>query len=214
MDFAKLREENISRTNLYALISRLMMIEVDSEFLSTIEGDEYIMELLPNYRDWGKRKEFTQEKIINEYLNVDYTSLFLMHMVPYESFYRRDDQMVESGGDNPVIELYNSLDFRVDLGKARIVSADHIGVELEFIYMLCNAIDKAIEAKDSEGVCELLSVQRGFMRDHLLQWAPMFLINMRRESRTPLYHDASELTMEFLLSDYEYLTALVGEVCN
>ena len=86
MDFAKLREENRSRTNLYALISRLMMIEVDSEFLSTIEGDEYIMELLPNYRDWAKRQEFTQEKIINEYLNVDYTSLFLMHMVPYESF--------------------------------------------------------------------------------------------------------------------------------
>jgi len=214
MDFEKLKEENISRTNLYALISRLMLIEVDEAFLKMIEDDEYIMELLPNYRDWTKRGEYSSEQLIKEYLNVDFTSLFLMHMVPYESFYTRDDQMIESGGENPVIDLYNSLDFRVDLGKARIVSADHIGVELEFIYMLCNAIDKAIEAKDSEGVCELLNVQKGFMRDHLLQWVPMFLINMRRESRTPLYHDASELATEFLLSDYEYLNSTIEEVCN
>ncbi len=213
MDFAQLKQENISRTNLYALISRLMLIEVDEDFLKTIESDELIMELLPHYRDWSKRKEHSHSKLINEYLNVDFTSLFLMHMVPYESFYVRDDQMVESGGDNPVIELYNSLDFRVDLSKARIVSADHIGVELEFVYMLCNALDKAIEAKDREGVCELLNVQKGFLRDHLLQWVPMFLINMRRESRTPLYHDASELSLEFLLSDYEYLTQSL-EICR
>jgi len=213
MDFAQLKQENISRTNLYALISRLMLIEVDEDFLKTIEGDELIMELLPNYRDWSKRKEHSRSKLISEYLNVDFTSLFLMHMVPYESFYVREDQMIESGGDNPVIELYNSLDFRVDLGKARIVSADHIGVELEFVYMLCNALDKAIEEEDREGVCELLNVQKGFLRDHLLQWSPMFLINMRRESRTPLYHDASELALEFLLSDYEYLTQTL-EVCR
>ncbi len=213
MDFAQLKQENISRTNLYALISRLMLIEVDEDFLKTIEGDELIMELLPNYRDWSKRKEHSRSKLISEYLNVDFTSLFLMHMVPYESFYVREDQMIESGGDNPVIELYNSLDFRVDLGKARIVSADHIGVELEFVYMLCNALDKAIEEEDKEGVCELLNVQKGFLRDHLLQWSPMFLINMRRESRTPLYHDASELALEFLLSDYEYLTQTL-EVCR
>jgi len=213
MDFEKLQQENRSRTNLYALISRLMLVEVDTAFLETIEGDEQIMELLPNYRDWGRRSEFDHKKLINEYLNVDFTSLFLMHMVPYESFYTRDDQMIESGGDNPIVDLYNSLDFRVDLAKARIVSADHIGVELEFLYMLCNAIDKAIKAEDSEGVCELLNVQKGFMRDHLLQWAPMFLINMRRESRTPLYHDTSELAMEFLFSDYEYLNETL-EVCN
>ncbi len=42
--------------------------------------------------------------------------------------------MIESGGDNPVLSLYNSFDFRVELDKARVVSPDHIGVELEFLY--------------------------------------------------------------------------------
>ncbi len=33
----------------------------------------------------------------------------------------------------------------------------------------------------------------------------MFLINMKREARTPLYHDGAELTLEFILSDFEYI---------
>jgi hypothetical protein len=42
----------------------------------------------------------------------------------------------------------------------------------------------------------------------------MFLINAKRESRTPLYHDGSELTLEFMLSDYEYVNAKLNEHCT
>ncbi|MDD2452138.1 MAG: molecular chaperone TorD family protein, partial [Sulfurovum sp.] len=146
--------------------------------------------------------------------NVDFTNLFLMHLVPYESFYTREDQMIESGGDNPVIALYNELDFRVELDRARVVSADHIGVELEFMYMLCTAQKKALDAGDKEGICELFQVQRAFLKEHLLEWAPMFLINAKRESRTPLYHDGTELTLEFLLSDFEYITQMLSDYCG
>jgi TorA maturation chaperone TorD len=104
-----------------------------------------------------------------------------------------------------VLSLYNALDFRVELDKARVVSPDHIGVELEFMFMLCSAMKKAVEVKDSEALEELLYVQKGFLQDHLLDWAPMFLINMKKESRTPLYHDGAELALEFLLSDFEYI---------
>jgi TorA maturation chaperone TorD len=203
MDINKQDLEN--RITLYALISRLMISEADSEFLKSIESDESILDLFPNYKNWDKRKGFSSDIIKEKYLDVDFTNLFLLHMVPYESFYTREDQMIESGGDNPVIELYNALDFRVELDKARVVSPDHIGVELEFMYMLCNAMKKAIEAEDKDGIEELLLVQKGFLADHLLQWAPMFLINMKKESRTPLYHDGAELTLEFLLSDFEYI---------
>ena len=208
-----MKQDIDNRIALYALISRLMMIEVDEQFLDQIESDEALLSLFPNYRDWQKRTEMAKKDLIEQYYNVDFTNLFLMHLVPYESFYRRDDQMIESGGDNPVIELYNELDFRVELDAARVVSADHIGVELEFMYMLCTAQKKALEADDKEGVCELLEVQRAFLKEHLLEWAPMFLINAKRESRTPLYHDGSELTLEFILSDFEYITAKLNEHC-
>ncbi len=207
-------QENIDqRIALYGLISRLMLKEVDADFLKNIEQDERLMEFLPNYRDWSKRNEFDVDELIEKQYNVDFTNLFIMHLVPYESFYVRKDQMIESGGDNPVLELYNALDFRVALSDARVVSPDHIGVELEFMYMLNVALKKALEADDKEGVCEVLQIQYGFLRDHLLEWAPMFLINVKKESRTPLYHDGAELTLEFMLSDFEYLTKKRGEVC-
>ncbi|MDD5405761.1 MAG: molecular chaperone TorD family protein [Sulfurovaceae bacterium] len=199
------KEEIENRTVLYSLISRLMISEVDCAFLKTIEKNEAILALFPNYQKWEKRSKLSCGELISTQYDVDFTNLFLMHLVPYESFYAREDQMLESGGENPVMILYNALDFKVELDKARVIGPDHIGVELEFMYMLCTAIGKAFEAKDTEGVQELLKIQKGFMKDHLLVWAPMFLIAMKKESRTPLYHDGSELALEFLLSDFEYI---------
>lgn len=210
----QMKQEIENRIALYALISRLMLVEVDDTLLKSIESDEAMLALFPNYKGWSKRSELSDEVLIDQYYNVDFANLFLMHLVPYESFYTREDQMIESGGDNPVVELYNELDFRVELDKARVVSADHIGVELEFMYMLCTAQKKALEADDKEGMCELLQVQRAFLKEHLLEWAPMFLINAKRESRTPLYHDGAELTLEFLLSDFEYITQMLATHCN
>jgi len=210
----EMKQEIENRIAIYALISRLMLVEVDEALLEQIESDEDLFSFFPNYQSWEKRETLSNKVLIEQYYNVDFTNLFLMHLVPYESFYTRDDQMIESGGDNPVLALYNELDFRVELEKARVVSADHIGVELEFMYMLCTALKKALEAEDAEGICELLQVQRAFMKEHLLEWAPMFLINVKRESRTPLYHDGSELALEFLLSDFEYVTSKLHEYCQ
>jgi TorA maturation chaperone TorD len=206
------KEEIENRITLYSLISRLMIIEADIEFLEFIESNKEILELFPNYKKWDKRREFSSTILKERYLDVDYANLFLLHLVPYESFYTRDDQMIESGGDNPVLNLYNTLDFKVELDKARVVSPDHIGVEMEFMYMLCEALKKAYEAEDKQGVKEILQVQNGFMQDHLLNWSPMFLINMKRESRTPLYHDGAELAMEFMLSDFEYINEKLEEL--
>ena len=212
MDLMKQEIEN--RIAIYALISRLMLVEVDETFLEQIESDADLLSFFPNYKAWDKRKVLSRKEMIEEHFNIDFTNLFLMHLVPYESFYTRDDQMIESGGDNPVLELYNELDFRVELDKARVVSADHIGVELEFMYMLCTALKKALDADDKDGICELLQVQRAFLKEHLLEWAPLFLINVKRESRTPLYHDGSELTLEFLLSDFEYVNEKLATHCQ
>jgi len=82
------------------------------------------------------------------------------------------------------------------------------------MYMLCDAQLKAIKADDKEGICELFQIQKGFLKDHLLEWGSMFLINAKRESRTPLYHDGSELALEFLLNDYEYVNEKLGTFCQ
>jgi len=210
----EMKQELENRIAIYGLVSRLMLMEVDEAFLTAIEKDENILNLMPNYKTWKKRDELALSTLITEHYNVDYTNLFIMHLVPYESFYTREDQMIESGGDNPLLDLYDALDFRVDLSRARVVSPDHIGIELEFMYMLNVALKKAVDAEDNEAICEVLQIQYGFLKDHLLEWMPLFLINAKRESRTPLYHDGCELTLEFLLSDFEYVTEKLATHCK
>ena len=199
----------LARINLYALISRVMMKEVDEELLETIEKDEVILSFFPNYMQWEKPKEIDKKSLKEQFLDVDFSNLFVLHLIPYESFYMREDQMLETGGDNPVVQIYNDYDFRVQLDKARAVSPDHIGIELEFMYMLADSEYKALESEDYEAAAEIARIERDFLKNHLLEWVPMFLQNVKAEAGTPFYYDAASLTLEFILNDYDYLCELL-----
>ncbi len=202
-------EQLQSRSNLYALLSRILMQELDDEMLDMIKNDETILEFMPNFKEWEERNTLENSALLGEYLNPDFTNISLLHLIPYETFYTRDDQKIETGGANPVTDMYSAYDFLVDFGTARVVSADHIGVELEFMHHLCEAQIKAGAENDPDAVNELIAVQKEFMNKHLLQWAPLYLLNAKYEARTPLYFDTADMALEFILSDNEYLSAAV-----
>lgn len=199
-------DEIIARSNLYALLSRILLQELDTETLQTLKTDETILEFFPHWNEWENRTTIPDQQLLEEYLNPDFVNLAILHLVPYETFYTRADQMIETGGANPVTDMYSAYDFVVDYEIARVVSADHIGIELEFMHHLCEAQKKAMEENDDEAIKELMEIQHRFLNTHLLKWAPMYLINMKYESRTPLYYDAAETALEFILSDNEMLS--------
>ncbi|MFK5937051.1 MAG: molecular chaperone TorD family protein [Sulfurimonas sp.] len=205
-----LRQQQISRINLYALTSRLLMSEVDEELLKSIEEDENMLSFFPTFQTWKRREEMDRKDLIAKYINVDFTNLFLLHLIPYESFYTREDQMMETGGDNPIQVMYNAYEFRVELDKARIMAGDHIGVEMEFMYKLCESELKALEDGEEKVALEIAHIQYGFLKDHILQWAPMFLLNVKSEAATAFYFDIADLALEFMMSDFEYLSERVN----
>lgn len=190
----------------YAFYSRIFMKEVDSDFMKMLDNED-IQEFFPNLSNWDLYKDISKEELINQYLNVDFAEISLVNLIPYESFYTREDGMIESGGDNPIYKFYEEFDFLVEKDKARVLSPDHIGVELEFLYKLCEAQVKALENQDIDIATELQNVQKSFMQTHLLKWAPLYLMNVKNEAQTPLYHDGAMTGLEFILSDYEYLNA-------
>ncbi len=190
----------------YALYSRLFMKEVDLDFLKKLENKD-IKEFFPNLYDWDLYKTVGKEELIQSHLNVDFAEISLVNLIPYESFYTREDGMIESGGDNPIYQFYEEFDYIVDKEIARVVSPDHIGVELEFMYMLCQAQVKAYDNHDELAAQKLKQLQKSFMEKHLLQWIPLYLINVKNEAQTPLYHDGAMTGLEFLLNDNEYLNA-------
>jgi TorA maturation chaperone TorD len=190
----------------YALYSRVFLKEVDSDFLKALENRD-IQEFFPNLAEWDLYKKLSKEDLVNQHLNVDFTEISLVNLIPYESFYLREDGMIESGGDNPIYKFYEQFDFVVEKDVARVLSPDHIGVELEFMYMLCQAEEKALKEEDTKAALELREIQKSFMETHILRWVPLYLINVKNEAQTPLYHDGAMTGLEFILSDYEYLNA-------
>ncbi len=194
-----------ARSNIYALLSRVLLQELDEETLIMIKNDENILDFFPTLKEWKPLKEVSNEKLLQEYLNPDFVNLSLLHLIPYETFYTREDQKIETGGANPVTDMYSAYNFMVDFEVARTISADHIGVELEFMHHLVEAEIKALEEDDAEAVKELKGIQSEFLNKHLLKWAPLYLINVKYEARTPLYYDAADMALEFMLSDNEYL---------
>ena len=195
-----------ARANIYALLSRVLLQELDAQMLKTIKNDENILEFFSTFKEWEPLKEVEEKKLLEEYLNPDFVNLSILHLIPYETFYTREDQKIETGGANPVTDMYSAYNFMVDYEVSRTISADHIGVELEFMHHLVEAEQKALTENDMPAVRELKGIQKEFLNKHLLQWAPMYLINMKFEARTPLYYDAADMALEFILSDNEYLT--------
>ncbi len=198
--------ETQARSNIYALLSRVLLQESDAILIDQIKSDDNMLALFPTFAVWEEGKRLSSTVLVAEHLDPDFSDISLLHLIPYETFYTRDDQMIETGGANPVTDIYSAYDFIVDYEVARVVSADHIGVELEFMHHLCEAQLKAEAQDDLHAVEELKSVAKAFLNKHLLQWAPLYLINMKYEARTPYYYDIAQTALEFLLSDNEYVT--------
>lgn len=196
----------VARANIYGLISRVLLQELDEETLNTIKKDEVMLDFFPTLKEWDEFYSVESKILIDEYLNPDFVNISLLHLIPYETFYTREDQKIETGGANPVTDMYSASGFLVDYEAARCVSSDHIGVELEFMHHLVEAELRALEDEDAQAVLEIKEVQREFLNKHLLRWAPMYLINAKFESRTPLYYDVCDMALEFILSDNEYLS--------
>ncbi len=198
-----------ARVNIYALLSRVLLQELEVSTLEMITNDKNILDFFPTLKEWKPLKEIDYKTLLDEHINPDFVNLSILHLIPYETFYTREDQMIETGGANPVTDMYSAYNFMVDFEVARSVSSDHIGIELEFMHHLASAEFKALEEGDTNAVKELQNVQHEFLNKHLLQWAPLYLINMKYEARTPLYYDAADMALEFILSDNEFLTQQV-----
>lgn len=195
-----------ARANIYALVSRVLLQELDENMLQTIKNDENILDFLPTLKEWKNLYELSNKELLENYFNPDFVNLSLLHLIPYETFYTREDQKIETGGANPVTDMYSASNFMVDYEAGRIVSSDHIGVELEFMHHLVAAELRAMQSEDTQGVKDIRETQKEFLDKHLLKWAPMYLISAKYEARTPLYYDIADLALEFILSDNEYLS--------
>jgi len=198
-------QENQGRINMYAFISRLLIEEVDENILEKIKNNPDLLELFPNTKEWESFKIKSTKELIDQDLNVDYTTVFILNAYPYESVFMNDEGHINPTPTNPTLQFYLEHGYEIDLNKTRVLSPDHIAVELEFMITLIQEQLKAYSMNDQEGEKKALNLQKEFIENHILQWAPIYLMAARDMSETPFYYDVCQMALDFIMTDYEYI---------
>lgn len=197
--------DNKARQNMYGFLSRLLVEEVDHQLLESIKKTEGLLDLFPNTQKWAEFRNKTTQELIDEDLNVDYTTVFLLNAYPYESVFMNDEGHINPTLTNPTLQFYLENGYEVDLNKTRVLSVDHIALEMEFmITLIGNQLD-AYSVYNLEEEKRTLAIQKAFMENHLLRWGIVYLLSARDMAQTPFYYDVCQTAIEFLLSDYEYI---------
>ncbi|MEF3192381.1 MAG: molecular chaperone TorD family protein [Campylobacterales bacterium] len=198
-------DETLARQNLYAFFSRLFIHEIDDAFADFL-NKEMARELLPKFAASAEELEVLSDKEKREaHFHSDYAHLTMVNLVPYESFYRRDDAMIESGFANPVVQFYQKYGFEVDLEAARALSPDHLGIELEFMAALIGKEYEARQEGQLEYADHIQKIELLFLDEHLMRWAIHYLLAVADNAKTVLYAEGAKALLEFLLTDYEHL---------
>lgn len=131
-------QENQARINMYGFISRLFMEEVDENLIQMIKSKPELLDLFPLTKEWDLFFNKETKSLIDEELNVDYTTIFLLNAYPYESVFMNDEGHINPTLTNPTLQFYLEHGYEIDLNKTRVLSPDHIAVEMEFMITLIN----------------------------------------------------------------------------
>ncbi|WP_457626593.1 TorD/DmsD family molecular chaperone [Persephonella sp.] len=205
------KQETQARVNMYGLLSRFLIEEIDEDTLKKIKSNPDLLELLPKTKEWKAFFEKEPKKLIEEELNVDFTTVFLLNVYPYESVFMNDEGHIDPTVTNPTLIFYREHGYMIDLNKTRALSPDHIAIEMEFMMTLVQEELEAIEKNDEQKVKDLRQIQKRFLEEHLANWGPIYLMAAKDMAETPFYQDVCELALEFILSDYEYLVETLEE---
>lgn len=194
-----------ARINMYGFLSRLLIEEIDPFTLNKIKENEDLLELFPNTKEWKDFWEKDTMKLVEEDLNVDFTTIFILNVYPYESVFVNDEGHINPTITNPTLIFYREHGYSIDLNKTRALSPDHIGVELEFMMNLIQEELNALAREDESEVKRLREIQKKFLEEHVGNWTVPYLLAVKDIAETPFYYDVADATLEFLMSDLEYL---------
>ncbi len=181
--------DNKARAFVYAFLSRMFEKELGQKEIEDLRSNPDLLETI------GKEaKEYMlQEDVakIEEELNIDFNSLFVINSQPVESLVVDSTGEILVGLQNPVMFFYFENGYELDMNKTQILAPDHLSIEFAFMQNLAYRG----ETKQAQK----------FLKEHLLLWVVPYLVAMQKQAQTPLYKDLCDFTNDFLLSEYETL---------
>ncbi|WP_241159157.1 TorD/DmsD family molecular chaperone [Adlercreutzia sp. ZJ141] len=187
-----------SRAATYRFLSALLLNEVTSDFLKAAATQ-------PPVTDGTLGAYFASLSTANiEQARIDAAAEFaalLLNMSPnpvavYESVYTSPEHLMMQEARDGVLAAYRAEGFAV--GKSQNLPEDHISFELEFMALLCEREEACMSTLDAAGAGHSRAVQKAFLTDHLLRWAPILAADLASKARSNLYRGLAETLSQFL----------------
>lgn len=133
-------------------------------------------------------------------LLIDHTRLFLgpleMLARPYESAWVATSAPAAGHPAPTVMGLYSEFGF--DMDAEVMESPDHVAVELEFLYLLTFAQNRAAQAGDEDKLAATEQLLRRFMDQHLGVWLGPFCAAVSAGAQTAFYRELAAFTNRFV----------------
>ncbi len=178
-----------NRAYIYAFLSMAFTEHLSKRAINDLIQNQELLSLIgENAREYLMN---TDIETLEEELNIDFTSSFMVNSHPLESAVTDAKVQISSGMENPVVHFYTKFGYEINLNNTPIASPDHISIELGFMQALVYQNEKF--------------AQKEFMEKHIIPWMPVYLIGMKKVVETPFYRDFVDFCIDFLLGDYEYL---------
>lgn len=209
------------RARTYGLLARIFRVEVDGKFLEELRHLKFPTSTGNEHVDYGYRTMYnylkgTWEDTLLD-LARDYARAFIGHgnngrsaAYPFESVHTSEKRLLMQDARDEVLAVYRAN--LLKKGEEWNDCEDHIALELEFMQVMCGRTAKALkEGKEDEAV-EMLKTQRAFVGQHLANWVPMFVSDIKYFSQTDLYIGAGELLLGFVQTEVEALDDLLDGV--
>ena len=209
-----------ARARSYGMLARLFREEVDLPTLRELQkmcfpqatGNAAVDEGYHQLYAYLKR---AWDDSVTE-LAIDYVSTFIGHGVngysaayPYESVYTSERRLLMQEARAEVLATLRENELmRGSWNEAE----DHIALELEFMQRMAL---RAAEALDDAAEYEAIAYLRtsyDFLENHLLNWVPMLVADMRMHARTLFYQGLAQLTLGSLQEDEAVLRELLDSV--
>ncbi len=204
----KMTETAMARSRIYGLLATVFRAEPDSAFLKALQDPDLsriFSELSIELGDQLQGKSEQDDR--SEQLAIEYTRLFLgpgPHISAHESVF------VEVDGDRGGLWGEKTGEVKKFIETAGLVYdsdytgiPDHVSVELEFLQKLAEwEADKWAE-DDAENAVYCLKVQKKFLDEHLLKWAPELCDKVMDMADLPFYGEMAAVTKQFLEFEHE-----------
>jgi TorA maturation chaperone TorD len=202
----KMSNTAVARSRVYGLLTTVFRAEPTEAFIRDLHGPQFSGAFSDLGVDLGEAFHTATENEIVEELALEFTRLFLgpgHHISAHESIYAEVDGELGGLWGAKTVEVKRFIEATgLDYESGFTGLPDHISVELEFMRKLSEWEAARWSNNDSENAKYCLRVQKKFIEEHLLEWAPKFCDDVIDKADTPFYREMAKVTRNFLEFDH------------